>query len=109
MAYDEELANRVRLLLGGLSVDERRMFGGLAFLLNRHMAVAVSGQGGLMVRVEPGQLPALLAEPGAAVFEMQGRAMKGWLRVSADAVQDDAALRSWVERGMAYAGSLPPK
>jgi hypothetical protein len=86
------------------------MFGGLAFLLGGHMAVAASGQGGLMVRVEPSQTAALLAEPGAAPFEMGGRgAMDGWLRVSADAVEADVTLARWVDRGLAYARSLPPK
>lgn len=109
MAYDEELADRLRLLLADQQLAEKRMFGGLAFLLHGHMAVAVSGQGGIMVRVEPAELDALMTEPGAATFEMQGRPMKGWLRVAAGALDDDAVLRAWAERGLACAGSLPGK
>jgi TfoX/Sxy family transcriptional regulator of competence genes len=110
MAYDEELAARIREHAAGEPVEEKKMFGGLAFLLGGHMAVAASGQGGLMVRVEPEETATLLEEPGAAPFEMGGRGpMDGWLRVSADAVADDAVLARWVERGLAYAGSLPPK
>jgi TfoX/Sxy family transcriptional regulator of competence genes len=110
MAYDEGLAARVRDLLareGGLV--EKRMFGGLAMMLDGNMAVGVSGKGGLMVRVDPEEHEALLGEPGAHVFEMGGRSMKGWLRVDADAVVKDTDLRRWVDRGLAYARSLPPK
>jgi TfoX/Sxy family transcriptional regulator of competence genes len=110
MAYDEKLAARIREHAAGEPVEEKKMFGGLAFLLGGHMAVAASGQGGLMVRVEPEETATLLEEPGAAPFEMGGRGpMDGWLRVSADAVAEDAVLARWVERGLAYAGSLPPK
>ena len=109
MAYDEELAARIRDHLQGEPVVEKKMFGGLAFLLGGHMAVAASGQGGLMVRVEPEETDALLGEPGAEPFQMRGRGMDGWLRVSTEAVVDDAVLARWVERGLAYAGSLPPK
>ena len=110
MAYDEALAARIREHVAGEPVVEKKMFGGLAFLLGGHMAVAASGQGGLMVRVEPSETAALLEEPGAAPFEMGGRgAMKGWLRVATDTVADDAVLARWVARGLAYAGSLPPK
>ena len=110
MAYDEDLANRIRLVLGDEpGVTEMRMFGGLAFLLGGHMAVAASGQGGLMVRVSPQDTDALLAQPGARPFEMRGRPMDGWLRVDADAVQTDGQLEPWVRRGLAYAQSLPPK
>jgi TfoX/Sxy family transcriptional regulator of competence genes len=109
MAYDEDLANRIRSVLGRQSVVEKKMFGGLAFLVGGNMAVAASGQGGLMVRVEPDETERLLAEPGAEEFEMRGRAMQGWLRVRADAVATDDALRSWVDRGVAYARSLPAK
>ncbi len=109
MAYDEALAARIREHTTGEPVVEKRMFGGLAFLLGGHMAVAASRQGGLMVRVEPDQTEALLAEPGAAPFEMRGRSMAGWLRVSSEALADEADLGRWVDRGLAYAGSLPPK
>jgi TfoX/Sxy family transcriptional regulator of competence genes len=114
VAYDEELAERIREHVSdmgaGASVTEKKMFGGLAFLLGGHMAVAASGKGGLMVRVEPSETAALLEEPGAEPFEMGGRGgMTGWLRVSTEAVADDDALARWVDRGLAYAGSLPPK
>ena len=110
MAYDEALAARIREHTAGEPVEEKKMFGGLAFLLGGHMAVAASGQGGLMVRVEPSETNALLEEPGAAPFQMGGRGpMDGWLRVSADAVSDEGALGRWVDRGLAYARSLPPK
>src|SRR4051812_46294082 len=110
MAYDEDLAERIRGVLPDIPVTEKKMFGGLAFLVGGNMSVAASGQGGLMVRVDPGETGALLAEPGAAEFEMAGRGpMKGWLRVSAEAVTDDSALSVWVQRGIAYAQSLPAK
>ena len=114
MAYDERLAARIREtvsdVVAGEPVEEKKMFGGLAFLLGGHMAVAASGQGGLMVRVEPAETAALLEEPGASPFEMGGRgAMDGWLRVSSEAVEDDDDLARWVDRGLAYARSLPPK
>ena len=109
MAYDEELAERIRDLIDpGLAV-EKKMFGGLAFLVGGHLGVAASGQGGLMVRVDPDQFEALLAEPGAEPFEMRGREMMGWLRVGAEALDSEAALDAWVRHGVAYAQSLPPK
>jgi TfoX/Sxy family transcriptional regulator of competence genes len=109
MAYDEALAERIRSMLPDEPVVEKKMFGGLAFLVAGNMSVAASGQGGLMVRVPPDQTEALLHEPGAAEFEMGGRgAMKGWLRVSDDALDDDA-LQAWIDRGVSYARSLPPK
>jgi TfoX/Sxy family transcriptional regulator of competence genes len=110
MAYDEALAARIRALTAGEPVVEKKMFGGLAFLLGGHMAVAASGQGGLLVRVEPSQTEALLHEPGAAPMEMGGRgAMAGWLRVAAETVDDDETLATWVQRGLDHTGSLPPK
>ena len=110
MAYDEDLAGRIRELLAGERVTEKRMFGGLAFLLGGHMSVAASGRGGLMVRIDPDQTEALLAEPGATEFDMGGRGpMKGWLLVASEALNDDAALATWVERGVGYARSLPAK
>jgi TfoX/Sxy family transcriptional regulator of competence genes len=110
MAYDEDLANRIRELLAGESgVTEQKMFGGHAFLVGGHMSVAASGQGGLMVRVDPGQTDELLAKPHAAPFEMRGRAMAGWLRVAPEGVRTKRQLEPWVERGVAYARSLPPK
>jgi len=109
VAYDEELADRIRATLEGEPVVEKKMFGGLAFLVGGNMSVAASGQGGLMVRVDPDETETLLQEPGAAEFEMGGRgAMKGWLRVDADVLDDDT-LQVWVDRGVAYARSLPAK
>jgi TfoX/Sxy family transcriptional regulator of competence genes len=108
MAYDEDLAARIRELIGSdADVTEQRMFGGLAFLAGGSMAVAVSGKGGLMVRCEPAETDALLAQPGAGVFEMRGRPLDGWLRVDAGAVGTEDDLRAWVDRGVRYARSLP--
>ena len=110
MAYDEDLANRIReLIAGDVDFSEMRMFGGLAFLVGGHMAVAASGQGGLMVRVDPAQTDALVEKPHAGSFEMRGRAMQGWLRVDEEGVRTDHELESWVRHGVAYARSLPPK
>jgi TfoX/Sxy family transcriptional regulator of competence genes len=110
MAYDEDLANLIRELIAGeADLTEKRMFGGLAFLIGGNMAVAASGQGGLMVRVDPDETDALAAEPHAGPFEMRGRAMQGWLRVDAEGVRTRRELEPWVERGVAYARSLPPK
>ena len=105
MAYDEALAGEIREALAsdGVTADEKAMFGGLAFLVGGHMAVAASGQGGLMVRCAPEETEALLGEPGARPFEMRGREMRGWLRVDTDDVTP------WVRRGVAHARSLPPK
>lgn len=110
MAFDEDLANRIRELIAGEpGVTEQRMFGGLAFLVGGHMAVAASGQGGLMVRVEPQETEALLERPHTGPFVMRGRAMSGWLRVDADGVRTKGQLEPWVKHGVAYARSLPPK
>lgn len=105
MAYDERLAGEIREALAALDVAaaEKAMFGGLAFLVGGHMAIAASGQGGLLVRCDPDDTEALLREPGAAPFEMRGREMRGWLRV------DTADVAPWVARGVAHASSLPPK
>ena len=110
MAYDEDLADRIRASIPDHDgVTERQMFGGLAFLLNGHMAVAASGQGGLMVRVDPDETDALVTEDGVARFEMRGRPMNGWVLVDPSAIGSDEQLRRWVDIGMTYAGSLPPK
>ena len=110
MAYDVELADRLRaMLLDQPGVVEKRMFGGVAFLVGGHLAVGASSKGGLMLRVEPQQTEALLAEPRAEPFEMRGKAMSGWLRVDLDGSADDVELGPWVERGLAYVRSLPPK
>jgi hypothetical protein len=110
MAYDEDLARRIRELIGDdADVTEQRMFGGLAFLVSGTMAVAASGRGGIMVRVDPHDMDALLARPHVRAFEMRGRPMDGWLRVDAGGVRTTRALEPWVRRGVAYARSLPPK
>jgi TfoX/Sxy family transcriptional regulator of competence genes len=110
VAYDEDLANRIRELVGGeLGVTEQRMFGGLAFLVAGNMAVAASGQGGLLVRVDPAESDRLAARGGVESMEMRGRAMPGWLRVDASSVNTKRALTPWVRRGVSYARSLPPK
>lgn len=110
MAYDHELADRVREVVGGESgVTERGMFGGLAFLVGGNMAVAASSGGGLLLRVDPSQTDVLVREPHVQRFEMRGRQMDGWLRVDPAAVETDEELRRWVGHGVAYARSLPPK
>jgi TfoX/Sxy family transcriptional regulator of competence genes len=110
MAYDEDLANRIRELIADApDATEQRMFGGLAFLVGGNMSVAASGQGGLMVRVYPKDTEALLTQPHARPFEMRGRAMQGWLRVEPQGVRTRRQLEPWVKRGIAYARSLPPK
>jgi TfoX N-terminal domain len=110
MAYDEELAGRIRdLIAGEPGLREQKMFGGLAFLVGGNMAVAASGQGGLLVHVDPEKSDALVASSHARPFEMRGREMKGWLRVDADHVRTKRELAPWVERGAAYARSLPAK
>jgi TfoX/Sxy family transcriptional regulator of competence genes len=110
MAYDEELADRIRALLGDRrSLTEKKMFGGLAFLVGGNMAIAASGQGGILVRVDPDESDGLVASTPAEPMEMRGRSMAGWLRVDTAAVADDRELAAWVERGASYAGSLPPK
>ena len=106
MAYDEELAARIRELVSGeAGVTEKKMFGGLAFLVGGNMAVAASGQGGLLVRVDPDESEALVASSDARPMEMRGREMPGWLRVD----PPDDELAAWVERGVTFARSLPPK
>ena len=108
MAYDEALANRVRELMAAkAAITEKRMFGGLAFLVNGKMAVAASGQDGLMVRVAPGETESLLSKPHARPFEMRGRSMQGWLRIDSEGVRTKRQLEPWVNRGVAYARSLP--
>ena len=110
MAYDEQLAQRLRLLVADEDgVSEQRMFGGLAFLVNGNMAVAASGQGGVLVRVDPEQSDDLVRGTPAEPMEMRGRKMAGWLRLDAADVADDGDLAAWAERGVAFARSLPPK
>jgi len=110
MAYDEDLANRIRELLADEDgVSEMTMFGGLAFLLGGNMAVAASGQGGLLVRVDPAEGQALISSARATPMVMRGREMTGWLRVDAQEVRSKRQLEAWVRRGVAFAGSLPAK
>ena len=110
MAYDEALAARVRELVADEpALTEKKMFGGLAFLVAGNMAVSASGQGGLLVRVDPDESEALVETTPARLMEMGGRQMPGWLRVDAEDVRTKRQLASWVERGVSFAGSLPPK
>lgn len=110
MAYEQDLGNRVRELLAEEpGVTEKRMFGGLAFLIGGHMSVSVSGRGGLLLRCDPAETDALLRKPHAEPFEMRGRAMEGWLRVDAGGLGSKAQLGRWVTRGVEHARSLPPK
>ena len=110
MPYDEDLAERIRELTAGeTGLTEKKMFGGLAFLIGGNMAVAASGQGGILVRVDPEQSDELVATTPAEPMEMRGRQMAGWLRVQRADVADEAALAEWVERGSVYAESLPAK
>ncbi|MBO0768162.1 MAG: TfoX/Sxy family protein [Solirubrobacterales bacterium] len=107
MAYDEDLAGRIRELIGaepGLS--EQKMFGGLCFLLNRHIAVAVSREGGLLLRVDPAEHEKLINKPNAGPFEMRGREMAGYLRIAPDGVKTKAQLERWVTRGVSYARTI---
>jgi TfoX/Sxy family transcriptional regulator of competence genes len=109
MAFDEGLAERIRGLLGSRSdVDERRMFGGIAYLVGGNMACGVMGDD-LMVRMAPGDAEALESEPGVRRADMAGRPMKGWLLVTPEVTADDGDLERWVRRGEQFAASLPPK
>jgi TfoX/Sxy family transcriptional regulator of competence genes len=110
MTYDEVLAQRVRdLATGTPNLTERKMFGGLAFLVGGNMAIAASGQGGLLVRVDPEESSALVATTQAELMVMRGRPMEGWLRVASEDVEAKQSLASWVKRGLVYAASLPAK
>jgi TfoX/Sxy family transcriptional regulator of competence genes len=110
VAYDQELADRIRELIGGESeLSEKKMFGGLAFLIGGNMAVAASGQGGALVRVDLAQSDTLVAATNARLMEMRGRPMQGWLRVDAEDLRTKRQLAKWVELGTAYARSLPAK
>lgn len=110
MAYDEDLAERVRELLATTAgIDEKRMFGGLAFLVHGHMAVCVSGHGGLMVRVPAEETAALLTRAHVEPMVMAGRETRGWIRVAAAGVTTKRQLQPWVTRGLGYASGLPPK
>jgi TfoX/Sxy family transcriptional regulator of competence genes len=110
MAYDEELANRLREQLAEQEgITEKRMFGGLAFLINGNLCVAASGQGGLLVRIDPEDSEEVLERPHTAMMEMRGRSMPGWIRVGPEGLRSTRDLCSWVSRAVRYAGSLPAK
>jgi TfoX/Sxy family transcriptional regulator of competence genes len=110
MAFDEELAHRLRALLHPeTGLTEQRMFGGLAFLINGNMAVSASGQGGLLLRVDPGESERLCRSPHAHPFVMRGREMDGWLRVDDEGIRTKRQLERWARIGVAYARSLPSK
>ena len=109
MSFDPELANRIRVLLGDRAEDEKKVFGGIAFMIGGNMAIAASSNGGIVVRVDPAEGPELAATTPAELMVMRGKTTSGWLRVDAAEVADDEALAAWVERGAAYAASLPPK
>jgi TfoX/Sxy family transcriptional regulator of competence genes len=110
MAYDEDLADRIRELVGAeRGLTEQKMFGGLAFLIGGHMAVAASGQGGILVRVDPARSQKLVSTTKAQPMVMRGKPMDGWLRVDAKDVRDKRQLTAWVKRGVTYARSLPVK
>ena len=110
MAYDEDLANRLRELLADEDgITEKKMFGGLAFLLHGNMSVSASGQGGLLARIDPADTDAVLARPHVSLMEMRGRTMDGWIRVAPEGVRTKRELGSWVKRSVKYAKTLPPK
>ena len=108
MAYDEDLANRIReIVQDEPGLREKRMFGGLAFLINGNMAVSASGQGGMLLRVDPADAATLVERPGASRFQMRGRELAGWLRIDPAGLTTDRRLRSWVSLGVRCARSLP--
>ena len=110
MAYDEELADRLRARLSAEpELTEKQMFGGLAFMVTGHLAVAAGNHGGLLLRADPSVLSELLADPRITPFVMRGKPMSGWLHVDVDDAVDDEDLRRWVDQGAAFARSLPPR
>jgi TfoX/Sxy family transcriptional regulator of competence genes len=110
MAYDEDLANRLREQFADeAGVTEKAMFGGLAFLLNGNMTVAASGQGGLLVRVDPDATDEAVARPHASIAVMRGREMPGWVRVASEGVRTKRQLKPWVRRSLDFVRTLPPK
>jgi TfoX/Sxy family transcriptional regulator of competence genes len=110
MAYGEDLADRIRKQLAGVDgVSEKKMFGGLAFLVNGHMCVAASHTGGLLARVDPAGSDEAVAQAHAELMVMRGRAMEGWISVAPEGVAGEPDLRSWIDRGLAYVRTLPPK
>jgi TfoX/Sxy family transcriptional regulator of competence genes len=110
MAYDEDLAERIRELISAeRGLSERKMFGGLGFMIKGNMAIAASGQGGVLVRVDPAKSDALVSKTKARPMEMRGKQMTGWLRVDAADVETKRQLAPWVDRGVTFARSLPQK
>jgi TfoX/Sxy family transcriptional regulator of competence genes len=110
VAYDTELADRVRELIHGPDrVMEKRMFGGLAFLINGNMALAASSQGGLLLRIDPADADTLLTDPHADRFVMRDRPMNGWLHIDPAGLTTTVQLEKWVAHGVAYARCLPAK
>ena len=110
MPYDEDLANRLRELLAAeAGITEKRMFGGLAFLLHGHMSVSASGRGGLLARIDPSETDAALARPHAALMVIGGRTMEGWISVAPEGCATMSELSGWVERSVSYVKTLPPK
>jgi hypothetical protein len=110
MSYDKDLADRIRELVGDEpQLTEQKMFGGLAFIIGGNMAVAASGQGGLLVRVGPDKSAGLVARTSAEPMVMRGRSMQGWLRVTGSEVRTKRQLARWIALGTSYARSLPAK
>jgi TfoX/Sxy family transcriptional regulator of competence genes len=110
VAYDEELAARIReLVSGGSGVTEKRMFGGLAFLVHGNMAIAASGQGGALVRCDPDDADALVATTAAEPMEMRGRELRGWLRIPSEELRTREGLAPWADIAVTYARTLPVK
>jgi TfoX/Sxy family transcriptional regulator of competence genes len=110
MAYDEDLANRLRELLADEdAIAEKKMFGGLAFLVAGNMSVSASGNGGLLVRIDPADTDACLARPHVALMKMGGRTMDGWITVAPEGVRTKRELAAWVKRGVTFAKTLPAK
>lgn len=109
MSFDAELADRIRALLSDRATEEKKVFGGLAFMIGGNMAVAASSNGGIIVRVDPAEGPELAKSSGVEMMVMRDKSMPGWLRVGHEHLTTDDALAAWVERGAAYASSLPPK
>ena len=110
MAYDEELADRIRDIVDGEpGITEKRMFGGLAFLVDGHLAAAASSRGVMLLRVDPDETEALLEDPAVRRSEMGGRRLKGWLDVDTTVLDTDGTLQHWVAKGVAYARLLGPK
>jgi TfoX/Sxy family transcriptional regulator of competence genes len=110
VAYDEELVDRIRALLGDArGVTERKMFGGLAFLIFGNMALAASRQGGVLVRVDPDESDRLVEKTTAETAVMRNRPMQGWLRVAPEHLRTKRHLAKWVDLSVAYAASLPRK